>query len=73
MKLVKTVFVGILMWGTSLIWPGINQWLTHGVMLVSVAGLGSLIAGYLLFRPRRQPNNNPPPSVLKVSKSARVM
>ena len=59
MKLVKIIFAGTLVWTVSLIWPNINQWLTQGAMLLGVAGLGSLIAGYVLVRVHRQPNDAP--------------
>ena len=56
MKLVKIIFAGTLIWTLSLIWPTVNLWLTHSAMLLGVVGLGSMITGYLLFRPHRQPH-----------------
>ncbi|GAB4439133.1 MAG: hypothetical protein Kow0031_21010 [Anaerolineae bacterium] len=67
MKLAKVILTGLLIWGASLIWPQVNQWLTHGAMLWGVIGLGSLTAGYMLMHLRRHPQNGAnisPPSIL---------
>ncbi|MFN8456100.1 MAG: hypothetical protein U0401_15770 [Anaerolineae bacterium] len=71
-KILRLAVLGILIWGLSLIWPEVNEWLTPKVADAVVVGLMVAIGAYILghqFRtqPRRvaevkdQPASSPRP------------
>lgn len=54
MKALKILIAGALLWALSLVWPDVNRWLTLQTMLVAVAGLGTVTAGYYWLVHRRE-------------------
>jgi hypothetical protein len=50
MKVLKLAGLGIVIWGLSLIWPEVNQFLTAPVMIGMLFGLGGVTVAYVLVR-----------------------
>jgi len=43
MKTLKTIGLGIALWGFTLLWPELNQWLTAPLLRRSIIGLSGLL------------------------------
>lgn len=48
MKALRTIGLGIVIWGLSLVWPEINLMLTPPAMIGLLLALGGTALGYLL-------------------------
>ena len=54
MKLMKTTFVGLMIWLLTLVWPEVNLWLSPLATLGAIIGLGSGAIGFLVYQQRRR-------------------
>jgi hypothetical protein len=50
MKLMKLLGLGLLIWGLTLLWPEVNQFLSAWLVTGMTLGLGAVLLTYLLVQ-----------------------
>jgi hypothetical protein len=50
MKVLRLAGLGVVIWGLSLLWPGVNQLLTPPLMIGLILGLGASALAYGLIQ-----------------------